>query len=85
VMLEVAGREKQYYLGLEDIREFPCEDLRVIDRLWVQYSNGRFGFSVQKRIWLEVGGWLEGEQRQFLLVDRLPSWLRRSLSTWVLD
>ncbi|WP_333141727.1 GUN4 domain-containing protein [Microcoleus sp. Pol11C2] len=30
---------------------FPCEDLRTIDQLWVKYSNGSFGFSVQKRIY----------------------------------
>ena len=24
--------------------------------MWVKYSNGRFGFSVQKRIWEYVGG-----------------------------
>ncbi|KAB8334410.1 GUN4 domain-containing protein [Scytonema tolypothrichoides VB-61278] len=30
--------------------------LHDIDALWVEYSNGHFGFSVQKRIWLEVGG-----------------------------
>ncbi len=33
-----------------------CEDLRTIDQLWVKYSNGRFGFSVQKRIWHSIGG-----------------------------
>lgn len=59
VMLEVAGREKQGYLGLDEIEQFPCEDLRIIDKLWVDYSNGRFGFSVQKKIYLEEGGTLE--------------------------
>ncbi|MBD2214160.1 GUN4 domain-containing protein [Nostoc linckia FACHB-104] len=62
VMREVAGREKQGYLGLEDIPKFPCEDLRIIDKLWVDYSNGRFGFSVQKEIYLEEGGILEGSR-----------------------
>ncbi|MBD2360169.1 GUN4 domain-containing protein [Anabaena minutissima FACHB-250] len=62
VMLEVAGREKQRYLELEDIRQFPCEDLRIIDQLWVNYSNGHFGFSVQKEIYLSVGGILEGSR-----------------------
>jgi HTH-type transcriptional regulator/antitoxin HigA len=38
------------------IENFPCDDLRTIDQLWVKYSQGRFGFSVQKKIWLEVGG-----------------------------
>ena len=61
VMLEVMGREKQGYLELEDIRQFPCQDLRIIDQLWVNYSNGHFGFSVQKEIYLRFGGILEAE------------------------
>ncbi|ARV58437.1 hypothetical protein BZZ01_07105 [Nostocales cyanobacterium HT-58-2] len=81
VMLRVADRERKGYLSLNDISKFPYEDLRVIDRLWVQYSNGKFGFSVQKRIWQDLGGWLEGEQRRPGLADRLPSWLQRSLSS----
>lgn len=35
-------------------KNFPCEDLSTLDTLWVKYSNGRFGFSVQKRIWESV-------------------------------
>ncbi len=56
VMLKVAGREEDGWLGVEDIEKFPCTDLRTIDTLWVKYSKGRFGFSVQKRIWESVGG-----------------------------
>jgi serine/threonine-protein kinase len=56
VMLKVAGREEESWLRVEDIEEFPCTDLRTIDTLWVKYSKGRFGFSVQKRIWESVGG-----------------------------
>jgi len=56
VMLKVAGREKEGYLDTESIDKFPCEDLRTIDQLWVKYSNGRFGFSVQKRIYQSLGG-----------------------------
>ncbi|MEB3179478.1 MAG: serine/threonine-protein kinase [Nostocaceae cyanobacterium] len=56
VMLKVAGREEQRWLDVESIENFPCTDLRTIDKLWVKYSNGRFGFSVQKRIWESVGG-----------------------------
>ncbi|WP_254625990.1 GUN4 domain-containing protein [Nostoc sp. TCL240-02] len=32
-----------------------------MDQLWVKYSNGRFGFSVQKKIYLSVGGKADGE------------------------
>ncbi len=56
VMLQVAGRKKEGFLREEDIDNFPCEDLRTIDQLWVKYSDGRFGFSVQKRIYQKLGG-----------------------------
>ncbi|MDJ1176550.1 serine/threonine-protein kinase [Roseofilum capinflatum] len=55
-MLEVAGREEQGWLDVEDIDNFPCTDLRTIDRLWVKYSKGQWGFSVQKKIYQSLGG-----------------------------
>ncbi len=55
VMLKASGKEKQGCLNSDSIKNFPCTDLRTIDQLWVKYSNGRFGFSVQKRIWESVG------------------------------
>ncbi|MFM6121455.1 MAG: GUN4 domain-containing protein, partial [Sphaerospermopsis kisseleviana] len=55
VMLAVAKREKEGRLDIESIENFPCEDLRTIDQLWVKYSKGRFGFSVQKRIYKSLG------------------------------
>lgn len=57
VMIKMAGREQQGCLNDSSIIDkFPCEDLRTIDQLWVKYSNGRFGFSVQKRIYQSLGG-----------------------------
>ena len=56
VMLAVAKREKEGRLDVKDIDNFPCEDLRTIDQLWVKYSDGKFGFSVQKRIYQGLGG-----------------------------
>lgn len=32
---------------------FPCEDLDIINRLWFRYSNGYYGFSVQKEIYID--------------------------------
>ncbi|XZN98833.1 MAG: GUN4 domain-containing protein [Microcoleus sp.] len=61
VMLKVAGREEKGWLDSSSIDNFPCEDLRTIDQLWVKYSNGRFGFSVQKRIYKSVGGTWEDD------------------------
>ena len=43
------------WLREEDVTEFPCPDLNTIDCLWMKYSKGHFGFSVQSRIWQSVG------------------------------
>jgi eukaryotic-like serine/threonine-protein kinase len=56
VMLAIAGREKERWLDVEHIDNFPCLDLRTIDQLWIKYSDGRFGFFVQKRIYRSLGG-----------------------------
>ncbi len=55
VMLQAAKQEEQGYLNFEDIENFPCVDLQTIDQLWVKYSYGHFGFSVQKQIYLACG------------------------------
>lgn len=55
VMLKVAGQEERW-LDTDSVKKIPCEDLSTIDQLWVSSSNGRFGFSVQKRIWESVTG-----------------------------
>jgi eukaryotic-like serine/threonine-protein kinase len=55
----LAVGKQRHWLGKEDIDNFPCADLRTVDQLWVKYSDGRFGFSVQKRIYQGLGGTLE--------------------------
>ena len=60
MMLAVAGRTSEGWLNVDAINKFPCEDLRIIDHLWVKYSNGRFGFSVQKQIYINCGGKPDG-------------------------
>lgn len=65
VMLEVTNQKDQGYFSLESLRNFPCDDLLLIDRLWLQFSGGKFGFSVQKDLWVEVGGKLDfGEDEE---------------------
>jgi hypothetical protein len=54
-MLYVANIEEQGYLDDNSLKNFSCPNLRDIDSLWVQNSDGRFGFSVQKKIWVEEG------------------------------
>ena len=80
-MLEVAGRTKDGWLRGEDIDRFPCEDLRTIDQLWVKYSNGRFGFSVQKRIYESLGGSREYDRKIWEAFGDRVGW--RENSKWL--
>ncbi|MFN9205588.1 MAG: protein kinase domain-containing protein [Pseudanabaena sp.] len=56
LMCRVTGREKEGFLNLDSIHDFSSEDLRTIDQLWVYYSHNKFGFSIQKKLWIECGG-----------------------------
>ena len=59
VMLKAAGRQKEGWLRMNDIDNFPMEDLYTTNKLWVFYSKGHFGFSIQKRIYQDKRGTTE--------------------------
>ena len=59
-MIQVVGKEDGPWFSTEDLRTFPAEELRYIDDLWVEHSQDRFGFTVQRRIYLECGGPTDG-------------------------
>ena len=61
VMLEVVRQKDNGYLEPKDIEKFPCQDLQIIDQLWVKFSGGHFGFSVQKQIYVETGNKPNGQ------------------------
>ncbi|HEY9697565.1 MAG TPA: GUN4 domain-containing protein [Trichocoleus sp.] len=54
LLLKVSGREKEGWLRPEDVKKLSLDVLGAIDLLWLNYSNERFGFSVQKTIWQAV-------------------------------
>ncbi|MEM6839013.1 MAG: GUN4 domain-containing protein [Cyanobacteria bacterium P01_C01_bin.120] len=54
-MLEAVGRNKNDWIRSEELRTFPCADLKTIDALWKWHSGGKFGFSVQRDIWQQCG------------------------------
>lgn len=56
VMLKAAGREQEGFLRAKDIAAFSCQDLQTINTLWLKYSKGSFGFSVQQELWEKLGG-----------------------------
>ncbi len=78
VMLEVTGGRD--WIRLNDITLFSCVDLLTIDNLWLKYSNRRFGFSVQKEIYMSCGGEVETDSAFGLLTpSTIPD---PSAQTW---
>jgi hypothetical protein len=53
-MCEAAGSQavKRKWLYFTEVESLPIQDLRTINQLWVVHSQGKFGFSVQREIWL---------------------------------
>ena len=54
-MLEAMEKSRWSEVRGDDLLNFPCKDLKTIDRLWVHHSGGKWGLSVQTRIWEECG------------------------------
>jgi tetratricopeptide (TPR) repeat protein len=53
LMWKAANRESAHWLS--DLKNFPEEDLAIIDGLWTHHSLGHFGLTCQTKIWHEVG------------------------------
>jgi hypothetical protein len=60
LILKVANRQKEGWLDITSVQEFPCDVIMEIDRLWMNHSGGKFGFSIQNKIYLQCGGTPDG-------------------------
>jgi GUN4-like len=56
LMLKAGGQLERGYLVEHDIHYFPCNDLLTVNRLWQYYSNDRYGYGPQTRIWVALKG-----------------------------
>jgi hypothetical protein len=56
-MCEMAGPTtvQRKWLYFTDIENLPISDLQTINNLWIVHSEGKFGFTVQREIWLALG------------------------------
>ncbi|MEY4296961.1 MAG: hypothetical protein RLZZ423_140 [Cyanobacteriota bacterium] len=58
ILRELAGADavRRGYVYYSEVPPIASADLESLDRLWVVYSQGRFGFSVQLRLLRSLGG-----------------------------
>ncbi len=55
---ELAGEKavKRGYVYFSEVESIPSIDLTTLDKLWIVYSRGKFGFTVQAKILDSLGG-----------------------------
>ncbi|KAF5730414.1 Tetrapyrrole-binding family protein [Tripterygium wilfordii] len=54
IVLAGEAAQKRGYVFFSEVQFISESDLKTIDSLWRQYSNNRFGYSVQRKIWSKV-------------------------------
>ncbi|MBD2206025.1 AAA-like domain-containing protein [Calothrix sp. FACHB-1219] len=82
LMLNIAKKEEQSALHIHDINNFSCPDLKKIDQLWITNSGNRFGFSVQKEIWIKTGNrlgikpqeWNKKDEENYFRISKAVGW-----------
>ncbi|MFM7351950.1 MAG: GUN4 domain-containing protein, partial [Microcystis aeruginosa] len=48
LLLKILGKTYWNEVYPQDIAQLPCSELKKIDQIWLHYSNGHFGFSIQQ-------------------------------------
>lgn len=56
-LCQLAGTQavQRKWLYFTEVERFPIADLQTINNLWFVHSEGKFGYSVQREIWLGLG------------------------------
>uniref|UniRef100_UPI0005C663D9 GUN4 domain-containing protein n=1 Tax=cyanobacterium endosymbiont of Epithemia turgida TaxID=718217 RepID=UPI0005C663D9 len=55
LILKAVNRDEQGWMSGKDMLQLACWDLKTLDGLWKEYSQGKFGFSVQFPIFIDTG------------------------------
>jgi serine/threonine protein kinase len=56
LLLQLSDRTKEEFLNIKALKSVSQSDLDEIDRLWRKFSDDRFGFSIQKKLYQQLGG-----------------------------
>ncbi|NMF64953.1 GUN4 domain-containing protein [Brasilonema octagenarum] len=81
LILQLAGQTGNL-LNVKSIEKLPCSDLRTIDQLWIKFSEGRFGFSVQKQIWERFGNNTNTEYELYCQFGNHVGWRKHGRWLW---
>ncbi len=76
---EIVGKDSvnRGWLYFTEVAQINNTDLKTINELWLDYSDGKFGYSVQRKIWLGLDKnwekfWLQIGWKKDLKFTRYP-------------
>nr|UNJ15694.1 hypothetical protein [Cyanidioschyzonaceae sp. 2] len=70
LMCKLAGCEEREWIYFTEIAHIPKEAIQEMDEMWQNYSQGKFGFGVQRRIWL-------GKQKDWMKFWEHIGWVKQ--------
>lgn len=55
LLIKMAGEQavKRGWVYFTEVRTIPAADLETVDNLWRVHSNGKFGYSAQREVWVQ--------------------------------
>lgn len=88
LLCELAGEEaaERKWVYFTEIAAIPEKDMKMLDTLWLTYSKGRYGFSVQRKLWkackcrwadfFKKIDWVQGENMAYRKWPEEFKWVR---------
>ena len=73
LLLQLAPPPRQRKVDVTLLEVLPCGCLETIDQLWLHYSQGQFGLSIQVGLWQSIG---RETTEQFQRLGQVLSWDR---------
>ena len=75
LMLQAGDLDNSEWLDSNEISNFSCLEINKINLLWRDYSKGKFGFDIQKEIYLKTGNILgEYNEKAYKEFGRQIGW-----------
>ena len=70
-LIEAAGQgaKDRNWVYWSEIKNIPVEDMETLDALWAASSNGKFGYRVQRQMWIQ-------NRKQWIRFFRAIDWVQ---------
>lgn len=70
-LIEAAGQgaRDRNWVYWSEIKNIPVEDMQTLDALWAASSNGKFGYKVQRQMWIQ-------NRKQWIRFFRAIDWVQ---------